>query len=94
MSKTEIYKDYDAYTSHTGLTLEEQAAIEDSCRYEIPDSIDGIVIFEDGFFAPYLDKFNEGRTWICRRSGWCEHRKTGLKVRLSSEASPSFYRRS
>lgn len=89
MSSKYTFSSRHGWTSYIGLSGEEEKAIEDSNYDQIPKEWNGVAIFEDGFFAPYYYE-KENSLWVNRRSGWCEHRQTGLKVRLVISKSPDY----
>jgi hypothetical protein len=36
--------------------------------------------------------YDPEKEWICRKSDWCEHVISGLKVRLLESHTPDFYK--
>lgn len=90
-SKVTVYESSSSHTHHMGLSLDAIAAIAATDFDDIPDAINGVTIFEDGFFWPPQSEYNGDRKWICRPSGWCEHKRTGLKVRYTENASPNYH---
>jgi hypothetical protein len=90
----ETYTSQKSYTSHPHLSQEEEKNINNQVCDPLPTEIDGVEIFNTHHeYIPVISANEYPRQeWIYRRSGWCEHIPTGLKVRLLESATPDYYK--
>jgi hypothetical protein len=90
----EIYVSQKSYTSHVGLSQEEEKNLSNQVCNPLPRIINGVEIFNTHQeYIPVISAHEyPKKEWIYRRSGWCEHIRTGLKVRLLESATPDYYK--
>lgn len=87
--ETKVYSRHHAYTSYQKLSSEAAKAIDNSCYDEIPDTIDGVEVFNDrdGFTPPLSEEWGHNK-----KSDWYTHVPTGIKVKLEVKATPDYHK--